>query len=153
MQHSMTVLFPKGSSGLNAPMRLERPAARRMAVQKLLDFTRLCLKVSQGAQGVLSRHLLAPLVDEVGVVEWTGFHVSRFSRSLDLSVCERLSDQDSRGFFDLDWRWRNRAENDSSVCHGSAVSSDPRRNTEHGKVKSTATTQLLIRSAPSVCRR
>jgi hypothetical protein len=39
MQHSMTVLFPNGSSGLNAPMRLERPAARRIAVQDLQDFT------------------------------------------------------------------------------------------------------------------
>ena len=31
MQASITVLLPKGSKGLNAPMRSERPAARTMA--------------------------------------------------------------------------------------------------------------------------
>src|SRR6202008_2820511 len=81
-QHSMTVLFPKGSSGLNAPMRLERPAARRMAVQDLQDFTWLSgitLEVAECAQGVLARHLLTPLIDEVCVVEWSGFDVGGFS--------------------------------------------------------------------------
>ena len=38
----------------------------------------LSLKISQRAQRVLSRHLFAPLIDEVGVVEWAGFDVSSF---------------------------------------------------------------------------
>src|SRR4029079_13163817 len=54
-------------------------APSRRCVRKLFR-----LQVAQGAQRVLPRHLLAPLVDEVGVVEWSSFDVSRFSRRLDL---------------------------------------------------------------------
>ena len=53
----------------------------------------LSLKISQGAQGVLSRHLLAPLIDEVSVIEWSSFNVSGFGSSMDLIVGEWLSDQ------------------------------------------------------------
>ena len=44
------------------------------------------LEVFKCAQRVLPRHLLAPLVNKVGVIEWTGFDVSGFSRSGDLIV-------------------------------------------------------------------
>ena len=45
------------------------------------------LQVAQSAQCVLPRHLLAPLVDEIGVVEWAGFDVSGFSGGGDLIFC------------------------------------------------------------------
>src|SRR6185369_5738136 len=110
-------------------------------------------KVTECAQRELPRHLLPPLVDEVGVIEWTSFDVSRFSRSLDLLVREWLSDQSSRGFFDLDWSRRDTAEDDASVRDPRIVSFNPRRDTEHGEVEGATTAQFLIRSAPAVRRR
>src|SRR5437870_5546058 len=107
----MMVLSPKGSSGLNAPMRRERPAARRIAATSLgfgrwslvfgLGLSKCCcIRItSQGqkprpktedrrpktlpgrgqflecAQRVLPRHLLAPLVNKVCIVERAGFDV------------------------------------------------------------------------------
>src|SRR6185369_9246503 len=170
MQHSITDLFPKGSSGLNAPMRLERPAARRIAAtgdiekfshaaaqrrsvfrravaplrEKASLILRIQLQIAQCAERVLPRHLLAPLVDKVCVVEWPSFDVSGFSRRLDLLVCEWPSDQRSRGFFDLNWRRCDTAEDDASVSDRNVVSLDPRRDTEHRKIEGATTTQFLI---------
>lgn len=46
----------------------------------------LRLKVAQRAQRVLPRHLFAPLIDKVGVVERSSLDVSSFSRSMNLIV-------------------------------------------------------------------
>ena len=47
----------------------------------------LGLKITQGAQSVLPRHLLAPLIDEISVIERSRFYVRGFGGSLDLIVC------------------------------------------------------------------
>src|SRR5437763_12211944 len=121
MQYSMTVLFPKGSRGLKAPIRRDCPAARRIAEQ---DFTRLTLKVSQGTQCVLSRHLLAPLIDKVGVVEWPGFDVRSLGGRRDLFLDKRFSDQRISSFFDFERRGRDAAEYDAGVFHVMVVGFD-----------------------------
>src|ERR1043165_3965530 len=77
----MTVCLPNGSSGLKAPIRFERPAARITAATSL---TVLSLQIFQCPQCVLARHLFAPLEDEVGVVEWASFDVGGFGSSVDL---------------------------------------------------------------------
>src|SRR4029078_11967903 len=106
----------------------------RRCVRKLFR-----LQVAQGAQRVLPRHLLAPLVDAVGVVECASFDVSRLTRRPYLIVFKWLPDQCSRGFFDLDWRRCDTAEDHASVCDRSVVSFYPRRDPEHGKIESPAT--------------
>src|SRR5437762_13663708 len=50
MQASITVFLPKGRSGLNAPIRSERPAARRIA-PKVLGLWSLAFELS-----TLERH-------------------------------------------------------------------------------------------------
>src|SRR6185369_8716415 len=149
MQCSMTVVLPKGSSGLNAPMRRDWPAARRMAATWFTSG----LEVSQRAEGVLSCHLLAPLIHEVSVIERACFHVCRFGGCLDLIFGERFSDQRTRCFFDLDRRGRDAAEHDARIFNVAVVGGDPRCYTQHWKIEGAATSQLLIRSAPAVCRR
>jgi len=46
----------------------------------------LGLEITQCAQGVLTRHLLAPLINKIGVIEWPRFHVSGFRGGADLLV-------------------------------------------------------------------
>src|SRR5437588_12664352 len=142
MQLSITVALPNGSSGLNAPMRLERPAASRMAatwcVSSLLEwaiyesgskmngvrilassgwlpiakpeslasfiyFLRLKRTTparktfspqrSKCADRILPRHLLAPTVDKVSVVERPRLNVRRFGGRANLIIVEWLPDQ------------------------------------------------------------
>jgi len=106
-------------------------------VQDLRDFTRLTLEVAQCAQRVLSRHLLAPLIDEIRVVEWTRFDVRGFSSGLYLIFGQWFSDQCTGSFFDLDWRWRNATENYARVVHASVIGMNPRRDAEYWKIECT----------------
>src|ERR1041384_107492 len=78
---------------------------------------RISQKIAERAQCVLTCHLFAPLVNEVGVVEWSSFNVGSFSGGLDRFVGQRLSDQSGCCFFYLDWRWSDAAEHDTRVLH------------------------------------
>src|SRR5207249_3557468 len=110
---------PNGSSGLNSPILSERPAARRMAataftlkvnhkdtkpqrrcLNDLCAFVSLWLIDPQSFKRtdcVLPRHLLAPLIDEIGVIQRTGFDVSGFRRGLNLIVVEGIANQNVCG--------------------------------------------------------
>ena len=98
----------------------------------------LTLQVAQRAQGVLSRHLFAPLVDEVGVVEWAGFNVRGLGSSLDLVVGEWTSNQRSRGFFDLDRRRCDGPKHDARVFYDRVVGLDPGCYAQHREIKRAA---------------
>jgi len=51
-----------------------------------------CCQFLECAKRVLPRHLLAPVHDEVGVVERASFYVSSFSGSLNVIAIEWLTD-------------------------------------------------------------
>src|ERR1051326_1755134 len=89
----MAVCLPYGDRGLKAPIRFERPAARITAATSL---TVLSLQIFQCPQCVLARHLFAPLVDEVGVVEWASLDVVGFGSSVDLIVVNGAPDERAR---------------------------------------------------------
>src|SRR6185369_10878779 len=99
---------------------------------------RISQEIAERAQCVLSRHLFAPLIDEVGVVEWSSFDVGSFSGGLDWFVGQRLSDQCGCRFFDLDWRRGDATEHDARVRYGVAFSRDPGGHAQHRKIESTA---------------
>src|ERR1044072_6235065 len=126
MPDSMTVCLPKGSDDLKAPIRLERPAAR---ITPATSFTTLALQIAQRPQRVLPRHLLAPLINEVSVVEWARFDVGRFSSGVNLVVNERLADQWRRGCFNRGWRGGDSAEYDLRIGNRVVVQADIRRDT------------------------
>src|SRR5882672_8906201 len=91
MQLSITVRSPKGSSGLKAPMRRERPAASRMALMSFKCLTRLC-QLLKRPQRIFPRHLFPPVHDKVGVVQRPGFVVAGFGGGLDMFFVKRLAD-------------------------------------------------------------
>src|SRR5687767_3175294 len=101
----------------------------------------------------MSRHLFAPLIDKVGVVQWARFNVRSFGGCLYLILFERFADQCGCGFLDFDWRRCDAAENDACVIYTTMIGMDPRCDAQHWKIKCAATPKFLIRSAPAVCRR
>src|ERR1041384_4707289 len=96
------------------------------APQILVSFVPLWLSCAQRIKctdGVLPRHLLAPLIDEVCVIQRARFDVRGFSRGINLVVVQRLSDQSLRCFVHLNRRRRDSPKNDLSV-----------RNREYGRL-------------------
>src|ERR1044072_9491526 len=118
----MTVCLPKGSSGLQAPIRFERPAARITAATSL---TVLSLQIFQCPQCVLPRHLFEPLVDEVGVVEWASFDVGGCASSVDLIVVQWATDERARCFFDLNRSGGDAPEHDCRILDRVALEAYP----------------------------
>src|SRR2546422_7845186 len=177
MQLSMTVHSPKGSSGLNTPMRFDWPAARRIAATSFTSRAKVPIlecgqrsatppwmvsstvalfrtQLFQGANRVLPRHLLAPVHYEVRVIQRSSFDVAGFGGGLNTFVVERLSQQYLSSVWDFDWRRSNATEDQlRSFDCACLIHLYPGCNAQYGEVKRAPATQLLVGSGPSVRRR
>src|SRR6185503_10438674 len=99
--------------------------------------------------------------NEVSIVERAGLHVGSFSGCLYAIVVEWLADQRFTGFYHLNRRWPDAAENDASVFYRinpaatiiCFVNLNPRCNTQHRKIKRAPPSKFLIRSTPAIERR
>lgn len=52
----------------------------------------LVAHIVERADCVLTRHLLAPLIDKICVIQWPGLYIGGFGGGFDLIVAERLAD-------------------------------------------------------------
>jgi hypothetical protein len=80
------------------------PSSKSASSKCLLNQTlpgSLIAEFGQGADRILAGHLLAPLIDKIGVVERTRLDVCSFGGSLDLIVAKGFSDQYLRCVLDL----------------------------------------------------
>src|SRR5437660_6837731 len=118
------------------------------------------------ANSVLTRHLLAPLIDEVSVVERSRLDVSGFGGSANLIVIKRFSDQGLRAFVHLNRRGSDSAKHNfrfgddcvatdrgssPTVMEGSVtLVLDVSGHSQHRKIKRAPPPQLLIRRAPAI---
>src|SRR5437764_13905406 len=135
-----------------------------------LELCWISSKCFERANSVLTRHLLAPLIDEVSVVERSRLDVSGFGGSANLIVIKRFSDQGLRAFVHLNRRGSDSAKHDPGIHDGVStqsgsdgiiwarcvcvpVATAPGTDTyvsgysQHWKIKRPTRAQLLLRRA------
>src|ERR1041385_8063078 len=102
---------------------------------------------------VLSRHLFSPLIHEVSVIQWACFDVRSLGRRLNVVVVEWLADKCGCRFLNLDWRRGYATQHNPCLTYSMSIVFDISSHTKDRKIEGAATSQFLIRGAPTIRRR